>query len=318
MLKKAKISSVGMYVPERIMTNAEFEKTLDTTDEWITTRTGIKQRRIVSGDGPSTTAELGFRAAKMALERADCTPDNVDAIVCATFTPDAFMPSTACAIQNLLGCKKAFAFDVGAACAGFVYALNVANSLVATGQCHKVIVIGAEVISKALDWTDRGTCILFGDGAGAVLVEESDDPNVGIGETYLRSDGTQGDILYQKVYGDDRYLHMKGGEVFKYAVNMMTEASLAVLKQSNMTGDDIDWLIPHQANSRILFSVANQLSMAREKVVMNLERYGNTSSATIPLALNEVWEEGKIKPGTTVLFTALGGGLTAGSIIVKF
>ena len=317
-LRKAKISSVGAYVPDNIMKNSDFEALLDTTDEWIVTRTGIKQRHIVSKENPMTTAYLGSQAARSALDQAGCTPDDIDAIICATFSPDAFFPSTACEIQNLLGCKKAFAFDVSAACAGFVYGLTLANNYVCLGQCDTVLVIGAEVISKTLDWSDRSTCVLFGDGAGAVVVQPSASEEIGIGESCLRTDGTLGGILTLPAWGDDRTIKMKGGEVFKCAVNMMSETSIEVLKKMGISGEDLDYLIPHQANSRILYSIADYISLSKDKVVINLDKYGNTSSASIPLALNDIWSEGKITQGTKVLFTALGGGIAAGSIFVSF
>ena len=317
-IKSAQILSVGSYVPETVMTNGDFEAFLDTSNEWIETRTGIKSRHIVPRDKQVPASVLGAEAARTALERASCSVGSVDAIICATFTPDSFFPSTACRIQALLGCTNAFAFDISAACAGFVYALTMARSLVVSGQAEKVLVIGSEVISKTLDWTDRSTCILFGDGAGAVVVGADTDPHRGIGYAYLHSDGTLGDILTLPAWGDRRTMSMRGNEVFKHAVRMMADASKNTISAAGCSLDDIDFFIPHQANRRIICAVADQLSIPAHKVVCNLERFGNTSSASIPLALDEVWSQGHISAGRRVLFTALGGGLTAGSVLVRF
>jgi len=317
-LRKARISSIGTYVPDTIMTNADFEAILETSDEWITSRTGIKKRHIVSKDAPVPASHLGKFAGQKALKRADCAPKQVDAIICATFTPDSFFPSTACRMQELLGCTNAFAFDISAACTGFVYGITLANTLVATGQCEKVLVVGAEVISRTLDWTDRSTCILFGDGAGAVLVEVSDSEVRGIGNSCLKSDGSLGDILTLPCYGESCTMKMKGNEVFKHAVRMMSEVSHEALEASGVLVSDIDFFIPHQANIRIINSVAKQLAIPQEKVVINVAEYGNTSSASIPLALDGIWTEGKVGNGTKVLFSALGGGVTAGSVYVQF
>lgn len=316
--KRARIVAVGTYVPETVMTNKDIEKILDTTDEWITTRTGIRSRHIVPRDQHVPASELGAKAAQIALTRAGVSPLEIDGIVCATFTPDSFFPSTACRIQALLGCTNAFAFDVSAACAGFIYALTVANGLIISGKNKNILVIGAEVISKTLDWTDRATSVLFGDGAGAVVLQATTDANRGILSTHLRSDGLLGDILVLPAWGEKRTMRMKGNEVFKHAVRMMSDASLKVLAESELTLDQIDYMVPHQANIRIIHAVADQLKLPVEKLVTNLERYGNTSSASIPLALEEVWNKGSIKDGTKVLFAALGGGITAGSAVVCF
>ncbi len=318
-IDNAIITSVGTAVPDNIMTNSQFEQFLDTTDEWIASRTGIKKRHIVPKDKPLPASTLGAEAARKALERVGCRPSEIDCIICTTFTPDYFFPSTACRIQNLLGCVNASAFDVSAACAGFIYALIIAKGLVFSKQCRKTLVVGSEIISKTLDWTDRSTCILFGDGAGAVLVEASEDSaRRGIIESYLKSDGSLGDILVLPAWGENRTMRMKGNEVFKHAVRMMTEASRNVIVKAGLSTEDIDLFIPHQANSRIIWAVAEQLGLDRQKVVCNVERFGNTSSASIPLALDEIWTAGGIKKGTKVLFTALGGGITVGSVIVIF
>jgi 3-oxoacyl-[acyl-carrier-protein] synthase-3 len=315
--KHARIISVGTYVPENIMRNKDFESFLDTSDEWITTRTGIRSRHIVPKDQQVVASDLGANAARNALKKADIESCDVDAIICATFTPDSFFPSTACRIQAKLGCNKAFAFDVSAACAGFVYALSVANGLIISGQAKTVLVIGAEVISRTLDWTDRTTCILFGDGAGAVVLQGTNEDK-GILSTYLLSDGTLGDILKLPAWGENRTMSMKGNEVFKYAVRMMCDASAKVTNDAGINTQQLDLVIPHQANIRIINAIIEQMKVPIEKVVTNLDRYGNTSSASIPLALEEAWNNGRIHEGTYVLFTALGGGLAAGSAIVRF
>jgi 3-oxoacyl-[acyl-carrier-protein] synthase III len=316
--KSVRILSVGTAVPETVMTNKDFEKFLDTSDEWIVTRTGIRERRILPKDTTVTNAELGANAARIALERAGISPEAVDGIVCATTTPDHFFPSTACEIQALLGCKNAFAFDCHAACAGFVYGLSIAQNFIRGGQSKTFLVIGAEIMSRSMDWTDRATCILFGDGAGAAVVQGSQEENTGILSTHLGADGTLGNILALPVWTGKRKLTMKGNEVFKHAVRMMSDISLKVVAEAGLTLDQIDYFIPHQANIRIIKSIGESLKMPTEKVLCNLDRFGNTSSASIPLVLNDAWNEGRIKKGTLVLFTALGGGLASGSAVVRF
>jgi 3-oxoacyl-[acyl-carrier-protein] synthase-3 len=243
---------------------------------------------------------------------------DIDGIICATFSPDCFFPSTACKIQQYIGNTRAMAFDVSAACAGFVYALSIANSMIVSGQCVKMLVVGAEVISKTLDWTDRSTCILFGDGAGAVVLEATDDPDTGILSTYLKSDGSLGDILSLPAWGEKRVMHMNGNDVYKHAVRLMGDATSQCLSMAGLQSGDVDLLIPHQANIRIIDAMARHMKLPREKVVTNLDRYGNTSSASIPLALEDAWEQGRIKPGTVAVFTSLGGGLAWGSAVVRF
>jgi len=301
-----------------VLTNKDLEKIVDTTDLWIEQRTGIKSRRIIPKDQPVPASDLGTKAAMVALERAGVKAEDVDGIICATFTPDSFFPSTACRIQAKLGCPKAYAFDVSAACAGFVYALTIANGLILSGRGKNVLVIGAEVISRTLDWTDRTTCILFGDGAGAVLLQGSMETEAGILSTQLISDGTQGDILLLPSWGENRTMKMKGNEVFKHAVRMMSDVSMTVLGDAGFGVDMVDYLIPHQANIRIIQAVSENLKIPKEKVITNLEKYGNTSSASIPLALEEAWGKGCIQSGKRVLFTALGGGIVAGGAIVQF
>ncbi|MFW6254149.1 MAG: beta-ketoacyl-ACP synthase III, partial [Chitinivibrionales bacterium] len=252
------------------------------------------------------------------LQRAAMDASDVDGIICATFTPDNFFPSTACVMAGALGCRKAFSFDIFAACAGFVYGLTVANSLIVSGQCRNVLLVGAEVISRTLDWTDRDTCILFGDGAGAVVMSVEEDGNAGVLGSTISSDGTLGDILKLPSWGEKRYMTMKGGEVFKYAVRMMSESTTECLQKSGIAKEEIDLLIPHQANIRIIRSLAQHLEMPMEKVITNVHLYGNTSSASIPLALEQAWEQNRISKGTVVAFASLGGGVTVGSALVRF
>ncbi len=302
-------------MPETVLTNKQIETFLNTSDEWITTRTGIKERRIVPKDGQISASEMGSKAAMIALERAGLCASDVDGIAVATFTPDNFFPSTACRIQSELGCEGAFAFDLSAACAGFVYVLTVASNMILSGQAKTMLVIGSEVISKTLDWTDRGTCILFGDGAGAVVLQAREDSSKGILSSYLSSDGSLGNILQLPAWGENRVMQMKGNEVFKHAVRLMTDASRKAVSKAGLSIEQIDLLIPHQANIRIIQSIAEQLSIPMSKVVTNLDRYGNTSSASIPLALEEAWLDGRVKEDTKVLMVGLGGGITVGSVV---
>jgi 3-oxoacyl-[acyl-carrier-protein] synthase-3 len=315
---RARIVSVGTAVPQRIVSNTDLEQCLDTSDEWITTRTGISRRHVFAKDEPASAAELGATAAQRALEMAGIDAGQIDGIICATFTPDNFFPSTACDIARKLGAEGVCAFDLSAACAGFVYSLAVANSLILSKQCSRIIVVGSEIISKTIDWTDRSTAILFGDGAGAVVVEAADGDSAGILTTYLASDGALSDILTLPAWGEARFMKMKGSEVFKYAVRMMAEAVEKALEACGLTRDDIDVLIPHQANIRIIQSIAEHMGLSMDKVVANLREYGNTSSASIPLALEEAWRDGRVHDGSLVAFTSLGGGVAYGSAIVRF
>ena len=315
--KRSRILSVGAYVPDTIITNSDFETFLDTSDEWIVTRTGIRERHIVPRGSSVRVSELGTNAARIALERAGIAPEEVDGIICATVTPDTLYPSTACTLQANLGCKNAFAFDLLAACAGFIYSLSLANSMILSGQAKTLLVVGAEILTKTVDWTDRATCILFGDGAGAVVVQGTNEDE-GILSSCLGSDGVHGDILTFSPWGENRFMYMQGNDVYKYAVRFITKIGQKAVAAAGLTLADIDLLIPHQANIRIIKAVGEQLHMPPEKVVTNLERYGNTSSASIPLALNEAWGEGRIKKGTRVLFASLGGGLAFAGAVVRF
>jgi 3-oxoacyl-[acyl-carrier-protein] synthase-3 len=316
--KSARIAAIGTSVPDTILTNSDFEKMVETTDEWIVTRTGIRKRHIAAKGSAVTTAQLGSAAARTALERAGIAPDQVDGIICATVTPDGLFPSTACKIQAELGCRRAFAFDISAACAGFIYGLSLAKNFIGAGQGSTFLVIGSEILSRITDYKDRGTCILLGDGAGAAVVQGTNDLGDGIRSACLVSDGTLGDILYCDLWGDNRYMVMEGREVFKYAVRMMADMAKRAVGEAGLTFKDIDYLIPHQANIRIIKSLGETLNMAPEKVVVNLENFGNTSSASIPLALNDAIQDGRIGKGSTVLLTALGGGVTVASAVVRF
>lgn len=315
---RSKILSVGCAVPPKILTNKDLEKILDTSDEWIVKRTGIKQRHIVGKDETIHTYDLGAQAAKEALVKAGLTKDDIDGIICATFTPDYFFPSTACKIQAALGCMNAFAFDVSAACSGFVYALSVAHAMIVAGSCKTVLVVGAEIASKTLDWTDRSTSILFGDGAGAVVLQATQEQGKGIFSTYLKSDGSLGDILYLPAWGEKRFMKMNGNEVYKHAVRMMGEAIRICLSRAGLEIEQIDLLIPHQANMRIIQAISAHLKVPMDKIICNMDRFSNTGSASIPLALQDAWSAGRIKDGALVVFVALGGGLATGSVAVRF
>jgi 3-oxoacyl-[acyl-carrier-protein] synthase-3 len=310
--------SVGSFVPENKLTNKDLEKIINTSDDWIVARTGIRQRHIVGKDEKTFAYELGAKAASQALARSGLCAKDIDGIICATFTPDYFFPATACKIQNLLDCKNAFGFDVSAACSGFVYALTVANAMITSGQCATMLVVGTEIASKTLDWSDRGTCILFGDGAGAVVLQATTDPRRGIQSTYLHSDGSLGDILYLPAWGENRFMKMNGSEVYKHAVRLMADAVNKGLDKAGIGLSSVDLLIPHQANIRIIRAMADHMNVSMDKVICNVDRYSNTGSASIPLALNEAWSDGRIKEDVVVVFTSLGGGLASGSVVVRF
>jgi 3-oxoacyl-(acyl-carrier-protein) synthase III len=316
--KRGRILSVGCAVPPQTLTNKDLEKILDTTDEWIVQRTGIRQRHIVGKNENVFAYEIGARAAQAALSKAGLTNKDVDGIICATFTPDYFFPSTACKIQGVLGCTNSFAFDISAACSGFVYALSVANAMIVSGDYTTILVVGVEIASKTLDWTDRSTSILFGDGAGAVVLQAAETEGKGILSTFLKSDGSLGDILYLPAWGEKRFMKMNGNEVYKHAVRMMSEAVLIGLDKAGLGIEKIDLLIPHQANLRIISAISSHLKVPMEKIVCNMDRYSNTGSASIPLALQDAWSDGRIKDGALVVFTSLGGGLAAGSVVVRF
>lgn len=322
---RAQIVSTGAYLPEKILSNADLEKIVETSDDWITQRSGIKQRHIAA-EG-QTTSDLATEAAKIALERSGFNAAQIDGIIVATTTPDQTFPAVAVKVQSALGIPVCVAFDVQAVCSGFVYALSVANSMIITGQMKRVIVIGAEKMSAILNWSDRATCVLFGDGAGAVVLEAKRDQNTdtkkprGILSTHLYANGNLRDLLFTdggvSSTGQSGHIVMQGREVFKHAVNLMSEAVNAALVHNNVTAEEIDWLVPHQANSRIIEATAKKLKMPMDRVILTVENHANTSAASIPLAFDQAIMSGKIKQGDLVLFEALGGGLTWGSALVR-
>jgi 3-oxoacyl-[acyl-carrier-protein] synthase-3 len=316
------LAGCGGYLPERIVTNDELSRTVDTTDEWIRERTGICQRHFAGKH--ETAAFMGTAASRAALADAGVTAADVDAVILATSTPDQAFPATALRVQAALGITSGFGFDLAAACAGFIYGLSVADSMIRTGQARGVLVIGSEVYSRILNWQDRGTCVLFGDGAGAVFLRASDvrdDDRRGILSTHLHAQGSLGDILYVDgaVGQPDRpgHLVMNGREVFRHAVTRLAEAVEEALAANGLTHADVDWLVPHQANSRIIDAMGRKLKLPPERVVMTVDRHANTSAASVPLALAEARGDGRICTGDLVLLEALGGGLTWGSALVR-
>jgi 3-oxoacyl-[acyl-carrier-protein] synthase-3 len=323
----AQIVGWGSAVPSRVMTNSDLEKIVDTSDEWIRSRTGIAERRIA---GPKdTTSTLAIRAAQMALQAADLNPNRLDLVIVATTTPDYPMPSVASLVQDGIGASKAGAFDLNAACSGFVYALSIANGLIASGQNENVLVIGADTLSKMVDWTDRGTCILFGDGAGAVVLQRSEDPT-GVRSCILGSDGSGVSSLYVPAGGSrapmtvdhlqnrQNFIKMKGPEVYRFAVNVMAQATQQAVSAAGMTMDDIDLFIPHQANIRIIHAAMKALKIPVERVFTNVERYGNTSAASIPIALCEAIANGRVQPGANIALVGFGAGLSWGAAVVNW
>jgi len=323
-MMRSVVRGVGSALPSRVMRNADFEGIVDTSDEWIVQRTGIRERRIASD--AETTASLGEAAARAALASAGLTPDDIDAIVLATSTPNNTFPATAVEIQERLGMHHGFAFDMQAVCSGFVYALTVADLHILAGKARRVLVIGAETFSRILDWTDRTTCVLFGDGAGAVVLEGQEGAGTttdrGIIASSLRSDGSHKEKLYvdggPSTTGTVGHLRMEGREVFKHAVAMITDVIEDVFAQAGVTAADIDWFVPHQANKRIIDASARKLGIAEEKVVITVDRHGNTSAASVPLALAEAVDDGRIKKGDLVLLEAMGGGFTWGAVLVRW
>lgn len=323
MTTRAAVQGVGHYLPERVIPNSWFENKLDTSDEWIRARTGIESRHFAA-EGEAVS-ELATKAALSALAAADRAADDVDAVIVATSTPDLTFPSAATIVQGKLGMTRGFAFDVQAVCAGFVFGLSQANALIVSGQARRVLVIGAETFSSILDWNDRTTCVLFGDGAGAVLLEvaecEGSNADRGILATDLHSDGRYRDILYVDGGVSTReigHLRMQGREVFRHAVEKLARTAQASLDSLNLTGADVDWLVPHQANLRIIKSTAQKLGLGLERVVLTVQEHGNTSAASIPLALSVGVERGQIKPGDLLLTEAIGGGLAWGSVILRW
>jgi len=320
MMIKSKIIATGSYLPEKILTNFDLEKIVETNDEWIRERTGINQRHIA--DDNELTSDIAFQAAIKTLEQANISAEEIDMIILATTTPDLTFPATATILQNKLGAKNAFAFDIQAVCSGFVFAMVTADNFIKSGQIKNALVIGADILSRIVDWKDRNTCVLFGDGAGAVLLQATVEENSGIIATDLHSDGSLNSIL--KTSGGTAsnqksgIIEMMGKEVFKHAVDKMSKSVLSCLEKANLKTSDIDFLIPHQANLRILDAVANRLNLPQEKVIITVQKHANTSAASIPLALDFTNRAQKIKKGDIVVLEALGGGLTWGSIVLRW
>ncbi|MCM0650317.1 ketoacyl-ACP synthase III [Clostridium swellfunianum] len=323
-MKQVKIASIGSYVPPKIMTNDDLSKLVDTNDEWITTRTGIKERRISEGEN---TSDLGAKAAIKALEKASLTPEEIDLIVVATSSPDALSPSTAVYIQSKIGAFNAACFDISAACSGFIYALNVAAQFIKTGQSKKALVVGAEVLSKVTDWTDRNTCVLFGDGAGAAVLMPSEEK--GIASIFNGADGRKTEFLTlgcvpvknplvkpEKL--EDFKISMDGREVFRFASGIILEAIDKVLKDTGYSLDDVKYIVPHQANYRIIEFAAKKLGAANDKFYVNLQNYGNTSAASIPIALDEMVEKGLLQKGDKIILVAFGAGFTWSVALVEW
>ena len=326
-LVRAKITALGTYVPPRVLTNRDLEKIVETSDEWILTRTGIRERHIV--DEGVATSDLAAEAARRALAQRGIDPTEIEAIVVATVTPDMLFPSTACLVQNKLGAKGCWGFDLSAACSAFVYALQTGAQFIATGAHKKVLVIGADVMTSILDYTDRATCILFGDGAGAVILEPAED-GVGLIDFVHEIDGSGGCSLFMPGGGSlhpathetvDKkmhFVHQDGGAVFKYAVRKMGEVCEKLLARNGFTADDIDCFIPHQANQRIIQATAERVGLRPERVIINIDRYGNTTAGTIPLAMQTAREEGRLKKGDLVLLASVGAGFTVGATLLRW
>lgn len=323
MQPRAVVAGIGHYLPKKVVPNCEFEKTLDTTDEWIRTRSGIERRHFA--DDTETTSFMATTAAKSALAMAGVSADDVDAIIVATSTADLTFPSAATMVQSALGMTRGFAFDVQAVCAGFVFALSNANALIVSGQAHRVLVIGAETFSRIMDWTDRGTCVLFGDGAGALLLEAQDGTGTsddrGILATDLQSDGRYRDLLYVDGGVSTQttgHLRMQGNQVFRHAVEKLAATAEASLAMAGLTNADVDWIVPHQANIRIIKGTAKKMGIPMDRVVVTVQDHGNTSAASIPLALSIGCARGQIKTGDVVVTEAIGGGLAWGSVVLRW
>ena len=323
---RAAITGVQGYVPDYILTNKELETMVDTTDEWIVSRTGVEERRILKAEGKGSS-DLGAEAIKGLLKKTNITADQVDLIICATATPDMIFPATACIIADKVGATNAFAYDLMAACSGFLYALATASQFIETGSYKKVIVVGADKMSSIVDYTERATCIIFGDGAGAVMLEPSKD-GLGIQDSILKSDGSGREFLHMKAGGSakpashktvdnkEHFIFQDGQLVFKAAVKNMADVSEEIMKKNNLSADDVAWLVPHQANKRILDATARRMGVGDDKVMLNIQKYGNTTNGTIPLCL---WEwESKLNKGDNIILAAFGGGFTWGSIYLKW
>ncbi|MFH5776071.1 beta-ketoacyl-ACP synthase III [Paracoccus sp. NGMCC 1.201697] len=323
-MRRAVIRGTGHYLPERVVENNWFEDKLETTDQWIRSRTGIERRHFAAED--ERTSDLGIAAAKAALDHAGISVDQIDAVIVATSTPDFTFPSVATMVQAGLGMKRGFAYDVQAVCAGFVFALANADAMIRAGQAERVLVIGAETFSRIMDWTDRGTCVLFGDGAGAVVLEAVEGDGTpadrGILAVDLNSDGQYRDLLYVDggvaSTGTAGHLRMQGNLVFRHAVEKLADTAHRAVERAGLTTDQVDWLVPHQANSRIIEATAKRMHLPMEKVVLTVADHGNTSAASIPLALSVADEQGKFKPGQILVAEAIGGGLAWGSVVLRW
>ena len=325
---RAKISALGTYVPPRLLTNADLEKMVDTNNEWIMARVGIRERHIV--EKGVATSDLAVEAAKKALAQRGLAPSDIEAIIVGTVTPDMFFPSTACLVQNKLGAKGAWGFDLSGACSAFLYSLQTGAQFIATGAHKRVLVIGSDVMSSIIDYTDRATCVIFGDGAGAVVLEPAEDDSVGLIDFVHEVDGSGGEFLYMPGGGSRNpssketvekkmhYVHQDGQQVFKFAVRKQTEACGKLLERNGLKGSDIDAFIPHQANLRIINATADRLGLRPEAVIVNIERYGNTTAGTIPLAMNTAVEEGKLKKGSLVMLASVGAGFTVGATLLRW
>lgn len=322
-----KFLGIGHYCPENIVTNYQLSSIVDTSHEWIIKRTGISERRISTGEG---TVDLAVTSAKNALKMAGCIPESIDIIIVATTSPDRIMPSTACSVQSVLGCINASAFDISAACSGFLYSSIIANSLLKCGEGKKALVIGSEVLSRIIDWTDRNTCILFGDGAGAAVLEITTNDESGIISTYFGSDGNKGlkalnanQFSISTPFSNSnlerkQFIEMDGREVFRFAISIIPKVIKELLKKSGESIENIKYIIPHQANSRIIDDAAKKLNLNRDKFLINLEHYGNTSAASIPIVLSESIEKGLIKKGDKIILVAFGGGLTWSGLLIQW
>lgn len=323
---KAAITAISGYVPEEKLTNADLEKMVDTNDEWIRTRTGIEERRILK-DPLKATSDLGSEAVKAVLKKANVAPEEIDMLICATATPDHLFPSTANIISDKCGLKNAWSYDLMAACSGFIYSLSTAAQFIETGKYSKILVVGADKMSSIIDYEDRATCIIFGDGAGAALVEPN-EKGYGIQDSILHSDGSGREFLHQKAGGSlnpasietverkEHFVFQEGKTVFKFAVSNMANVAAEIMERNNLTGDDVDWLVPHQANLRIIDATANRMGVDHSKVMINIQKYGNTTNGTIPLCL---WEwENQLKKGDNIILAAFGGGFTWGSVYLKW
>ena len=323
---RAAITSVGHWVPDEVYDNKHFASYLDTSDEWIMTRTGIRERHILR---EGATSDLAVNAAKIALERRGWTPDDIEVIICCTVTPDMAFPATACVIQNKLGAKNCWGFDLSAACSAFLFGLETATKFIESGAYERILVIGADKMSSILDYQDRNTCVLFGDGAGAIILERSKDED-GVLDSFLKIDGSGGPHLHMKAGGSLNpataetvakgwhYVYQEGKQVFKSAVVEMAESSALIMERNGLTADDVAFLVPHQANLRIIDATRNRMGLPEEKVMINIDKYGNTTAGTIPICLSEWWAAGKLKKGDNIILSSFGAGYTWGAILVRW